>query len=96
MIRALIITLAIVAPLGAIGLWQWSGGRVASAKQMMVTVVEHDPLWGDQSKVVAQAGPVFGWYVGLDVVIAVCVVSLIVIGVVMLQKRFRKAKLIPG
>lgn len=78
-IRTSLYVLALLLPALALGLCAWSGGRVFSARERMVSVVTQHELWGDNMFTQAVPGPIFGWYVGFDVVGATVVAALVVV-----------------
>jgi hypothetical protein len=71
-------------------LWLASGREVLTKPARVVSVTQTDPLFGD-TMVVQEfvRGPVFGYYVGLDLVLAAALVSLVVAGVLWLLARHR-------
>ena len=69
----------IAAPLVALGLWIVSGREALTKSARVVQVSVRDELFGDTTTQARfESGPVFGYFVGLDVVAATLVAALIV------------------
>lgn len=69
----------LAAPLVALGLWLASGREVLTKPARAVQVTVRDELFGDSTtQVRLESGPVFGYFVGLDVVAATLGAALIV------------------
>lgn len=77
-------------PVLTAALWLASGREVLTKAERAVTVSVPDRLFGDTNDAVRFVrGPVFGYYVGLDLVIATLVVWLAIVGTCWLLGRRR-------
>ncbi|GMU83975.1 MAG: hypothetical protein IT450_14325 [Phycisphaerales bacterium] len=73
----------------AIGLWAWSGAEVLTKSGKSVTVRTVDAFGDPQDIVELRPGPLGGYYLGLDIVGAVIVASLVIIGSAWIVRRMR-------
>lgn len=79
MIRRSLGSLLVALPIATIVLWLVSGRETLTKSARTVSVPVRDELFGDtfvQEKIVH--GPIFGYYVGLDLVIVVTLACLVV------------------
>ncbi len=86
--RSVLSVLAIAATTAVWVAWLASGHEVFTKSGKALEVGVRDQLFGDvQLQVQLQRGPVLGYYIGLDLAIAVTVAALIVFGLVWLSIR---------
>ena len=86
--RSVLSALAIAATVAVWVGWLASGREVFSKSGKALEVGVRNELFGDvELQVQLQRGPVLGYYIGLDLAIAVTVVALIIFGMVWLSSR---------
>lgn len=73
------------------GLWLGSGCEILTKSGRVVEVEVINELFGETMKEMRLIpGPIFGYYIGLDSVAAVCSAFLIIVGVLTLVRRIRR------
>lgn len=73
----------------AIGLWAWSGAEVLTKSGRSVTVRTVDAFGDPQDVIELRPGPLGGYYLGLDIVAAILLASLVVIAGAWIVRRKR-------
>jgi hypothetical protein len=86
--RSVLSSLAIVAAIAVWVAWLASGRETFTKSGKALEVGVRNELFGDVDlQVQLQRGPIFGYYIGLDLAVAVTVAALIILGIVWLSSR---------
>jgi hypothetical protein len=81
-------------PAFAVGLWQTSGRGMWTQRVRYVSVDVADTLFGDTTQVQqAIPGPIHGYYVGLDMVVAAALLAIAIASTVALVKLLARRRM---
>ncbi len=93
MARRIWTVLLIVIPLAVLVLWMSSGREVLTKSTRWVDVQVQDPLFGlTDVRKTPVPGPIFGYYVGLDLVLVVAAACLVAWAASLAVRRWRRRR----